>query len=286
MYSFREEFLHTLIVSVITYLIVGLIGRQASTPILITFFNCAYLFICHLNQQFSNWGGYQLDFTTVQMIITIKLSQYAFNVYDGIGAGKTSPDQERWALKAIPSPLVFLGFLYYFPGLSAGPAFEITDYISFTDLTMYKDCPNSFPSRLSALFATFLKLFTLIFCFVGLTIAGDWPTSWALCAKDSDPALSCEIGGLSGEFLALPLYLRIGYLWISSALVRYSYYFAWTLSDMASTLCGLGYNGVGKDGSLKWDRLTNCRMLDVETGQSTRTCINGWNLGNQAHIYI
>ena len=57
-FSFREQSLHTLFAAVVTYLIVAIAGSNKATPKFVFVFNCAYLFTCHIHQQFSNWGGY------------------------------------------------------------------------------------------------------------------------------------------------------------------------------------------------------------------------------------
>jgi lysophospholipid acyltransferase len=241
--------------------------------------------VCHIHQQFSNWGGYQLDFTTVQMIFTIKLSQFGWNVYDGSNSD-ASPTQRKWGLKSVPSPLELLGYLFYFPGFSAGPAFEISDYLAFTDLTLFD---GSRPSRFSAFVAFLKKIPMLVVSFVGLTLAGSYNMFWCLCdpEDEADAALMaapCEAGGLSNGYAAFPVYQRIGYIMICAALLRHSYYFAWTLADMASTLITLSYQKNPKTNEVTWDRLTNCRIMDIEFGESMRTNIGGWNLGTAKWI--
>jgi len=266
-FSFREEIFHTYVVAFFTYLLVLLNGRSSVTPAIVLVFNCLYLFVCHLHQQFSNWGGYKLDFTTVQMIVTIKLSQFAYNVYDGSRLEKASDSQKKWALKYVPSPLVFLAYLFYFPGLAAGPAFEITEYIAFTDLSLYK---GERPSRLSAIVSFFKKLILLVFCFGMMEVSKMFQTSWALCdpSDEADKKLGsspCAVGGLSNGYSAFPLVQRIAFLWVASALIRWKYYFSWTLADMASTLIGFGHKKSSDNKKRRvgpTDKLQNSRCGD------------------------
>jgi len=273
-FSFRAEAMHSLITAIVTYGIVCVFGARSFGPVLALAFNLFYMFACHLHQQLSNWGSYTLDFTAIQMMLTIKLTMFAYNVYDRSRGSKASKTQQQWSCQ-LPSMLEFLGFCYFFGGLLAGPAFEFVDYIAFTNLSLYND--SSRPSR-GALLAASCKKLAIAAIMGGLLVAaGSYSPHWAVCAYGDN---SCDAtGGVSAGFLALPLWARIGYMWLSVSLCRPSYYFAWTLADAACTLCGLAYNGVSEDGRPKFDRVTNCDVLDFEFGQSFRTVLAGWNKG-------
>jgi len=71
---------------------------------------------------------------------------------------------------------------------------------------------------------------------------------------------------------------KILYLFICTALVRYKYYFAWTLADAICNNAGIGYNGVDENGLPKWDKFTNVYILKFELATSLRESIDSWNL--------
>lgn len=88
----------------------------------------------------TDWMGYHLDFTGPQMLITIKLSTFAFDIYDGMkGNGKElSEYQKKMCLERIPTPLEYYGYIYFFAGFLSGPAFNLKEYLSFIDMSMFK----------------------------------------------------------------------------------------------------------------------------------------------------
>ena len=51
---------------------------------------------------------------------------------------------------------------------------------------------------------------------------------------------------------------------------------------MADAICnnsGLGFNGYEKDGTAKWDLISNIHVFSFEFGTNFRDCINVWNVG-------
>ena len=89
-----------------------------------------------------------------QMLITIKLTSFAFNLYDGhclkqvrlINCSSYQRCREKtlkytyWsdhALDRLPSLLEWYSYILFFPGY-IGPVCEIADYLKFSDLSMFK----------------------------------------------------------------------------------------------------------------------------------------------------
>jgi D-alanyl-lipoteichoic acid acyltransferase DltB (MBOAT superfamily) len=83
------------------------------------------------------------DFTGTQMVLTMKLTSFAYNLFDGTAdrdkvfkdydandkKGKIYADRRKYAIKQIPNLLEFFGYVFCFPCILAGPAFEYQDYI-------------------------------------------------------------------------------------------------------------------------------------------------------------
>lgn len=93
------------------------------------------------------------DFTGTQMVLTMKLTSFAYNLFDGTADAKnvfpSSPhpdkkvakvyqDRQRFAIRALPNPLEFFGYVFCFTCLLAGPAFEYSDYLDAIDGRAYK----------------------------------------------------------------------------------------------------------------------------------------------------
>ena len=84
---------------------------------------------------------------------------------------------------------------------------------------------------------------------------------------------------LSDSFLKLGLLSRILYLYGYGFTARLKYYGAWSLSEGACILTGLGYNGVDPaTGKLKWDRVTNVEPYKLETAANARAYLEAWNM--------
>ena len=54
---------------------------------------------------------------------------------------------------------------------------------------------------------------------------------------------------------------------------RTKYYSGWKLTQAATVFCGLGYNGVDKDGKQKFDKVETCKILLVETSPNPKVKI-------------
>eukprot|EP00003_Mantamonas_plastica_P006565 TRINITY_DN1538_c0_g1_i1.p2 TRINITY_DN1538_c0_g1~~TRINITY_DN1538_c0_g1_i1.p2 ORF type:complete len:458 (+),score=121.13 TRINITY_DN1538_c0_g1_i1:636-2009(+) len=221
----------------------------------------------HIYRQYTDYMGWSMDFTGPQMIITIKLTTFAYNYHDGqlsdAEAEKTLyPEQKKQAIKEMPSLLEFYSFIYFFGTYMAGPAVDIKDYLDYINGDMFdqaKDKKNPF------------SLFTMLFKLIlGFACAGVFQWGGA-----NFPLAHLH----SEEFLANSLVYRHVYLMISVTLTRYKYYFAWSLAEGALVACGMAFNGYTKDGSIKWDRALNVNILDVELGQSMKQVTDNWNIG-------
>lgn len=199
------------------------------------------------------------------MVITIKLTQFAWNVFD---FGKTQnakyKHRERNSvdIKSV-SMLEFLSFVFFFAGYLGGPAFEFQDYMRFTSNQMYKDETEK-PNLLSRLYPAFIALGTsMVFLVVFQTVAQQFNPFSLLCE---------DIG-------QLPIYKQVLIIWLTVSLNRTKYYCVWNLADGAFILSGFGYNGRDQStGKIKWDRMVNAHYFKVEFGESVREAVNNWNL--------
>ncbi len=85
--------------------------------------------------------GWSMDFTGPQMILTLKLIALAFSYSDGrnCAAKDLTPQQQAKALRTLPSPLEYFGFVYFYPSFLAGPYLEYMDYQRYIDGSQFQD---------------------------------------------------------------------------------------------------------------------------------------------------
>ncbi len=84
--------------------------------------------------------GYSADFTGPQMVITMKLTQFAFQIYDGrrgnvpvdpkcsAGAKKRLEEQYKRSIRTFPTLLEYFGFTFSFLNINAGPTTDFVEY--------------------------------------------------------------------------------------------------------------------------------------------------------------
>ena len=87
-----------------------------------------------------------LDFTMMQMVLTMKMTSFAYNYsdgspreqakIDGVLRDKTAKStlqrsflcRDKFSLVDLPTPLAYFGYTFCPTCILAGPAFEYTDY--------------------------------------------------------------------------------------------------------------------------------------------------------------
>jgi lysophospholipid acyltransferase len=95
-------------------------------PKVVFAFLLSYICGSHLYRMYVDYMGWSLDFTGPQMLLTIKLSAFAYNVADGRNLAKiTAPTGDerkdkankakaKLALTEVPSLLEYYGYTYCF----------------------------------------------------------------------------------------------------------------------------------------------------------------------------
>jgi lysophospholipid acyltransferase len=232
-------------------------------PATIFFFALAYVVVSHLYRMYVDLYGWQVDFTGPQMVLTMKLSSFAWNLYDGSKYDQlTAPKEDkrltaqmdqrkRFAIREMPSPLEYFAFQYNFSSILVGPAFEYNDYIRAVTGEAFagKDGkPQSAPGNvLSALHRLLVGVACLVINQVG------------------QPMFPIK-GMISEEMLAKPFVLRAAYAWVSLLACRCKYYFAWKVAEGGAILAGFGYEGSDpKTGKPNWTGVSNMDIIGFET---------------------
>ncbi|KAF9431185.1 lysophospholipid acyltransferase [Entomortierella beljakovae] len=226
-----------------------------------------HMSVSHLMRQLTDYRGYKLDHTGPQMILTMKLTSWAFSVYDGRRNPKDlSRNQQEHAVKDFPSLLHYLSYIFFFPAILVGPAFEYMDYIRFIECTQFRDPKTGKVRWPTGRVAAAMRSF--VFSLISLA-------SLAVISPKIDSLWTIE-----PEYKALPWILKFGYVQLSALGARFKYYAVWKMAEGACVLAGFGYNGPDpKTGKPRWDASSNIDIWGYETGESLKELADSWNKG-------
>uniref|UniRef100_A0A8C5EA46 Membrane bound O-acyltransferase domain containing 2a n=1 Tax=Gouania willdenowi TaxID=441366 RepID=A0A8C5EA46_GOUWI len=222
-----------------------------------------------------DYGMYSADFTGPMMVITQKITSLAFEIHDGMTKREgLTPSQKYLAISRMPSLLEYLSYNCNFMGILAGPTCSYNDYMAFIEGTGYrprhqenangKENGKYRQSEPSPKKDVISKLCT---CAVSL---GIYLSLCKLLPVDQS---------IDDEFVRnTPFPLQIVYLYVAMLALRPKYYFVWTLADAINNAAGFGFNGYNKDGSPRWDLISNLRILDIEFATSFKLFLDNWNI--------
>ena len=230
------------------------------------------------------------DFTGTQMVLTMKLTSFGFNLYDGTfdkskvfasyddkKKQRIYSDRRRFAIESLPNPLQFFGYIYCFTCILAGPAFEYKDYLESIDGTVFKvkdkdgklvKSKNIPSSILPAIQRLFVGVF---FMALHLYLSALYPIS----------------NIYNAEFIAkYSVFYRFPYTWISMFADRIKYYFAWKVAEGASIMGGFGFQGYDpKTGNaIGWKAVENVDIFNFETAYNVQVLSRNWNKRTQGWL--
>ncbi|RIB14495.1 MBOAT, membrane-bound O-acyltransferase family-domain-containing protein [Gigaspora rosea] len=251
-------------------------------PKLVFLFVLGHLSINHLFRQWNKVSLERYDPTGPHMVLVMKLTSFAFNVYDGRRPIKElTPHQQSKSIPSLPSLLEFLGYIFFFGGFLIGPSFDFMEYRRFVNMEMYridktdnnekhkfiKDdgklskrslyvIPNGFIPAMRKLVTGLL----LIVCLV--TFGGKYPFEWTL----------------SEEYKNLSFVNRLWYVQVAAFCARFRYYVIWLLAEGSCILSGIGFNGYDGNGYVKWNRVTNIDIIGYETADNIKQLLESWNM--------
>ncbi|KAF8875343.1 MBOAT, membrane-bound O-acyltransferase family-domain-containing protein [Gymnopilus junonius] len=184
-----------------------------------------------------------IEVTGPQMVLTMKLTTFAWNVYDG---RRKAEDLDKWQMaKRIveyPSLLEFLGYSFYFPGILVGPYLDYSEYTDLINETM--------------------MVLGLLYLGAFVVFGGKWNYSVSL----------------QDWFVHMPLWKRIGLYQLVGPIERAKYYAIWTLTEGASILTGLGFTGITPSGQPLWDGAANVKVLTIEFPENFKVLLDSWNM--------
>ncbi|KAF2637744.1 MBOAT-domain-containing protein [Massarina eburnea CBS 473.64] len=266
--------LRTLLISAYgTYLIASKIDSPFM-PWVGFVFQMGHMSINHIIRQRINDPSLT-DITGAQMVLVMKLTAFCWNVQDGrLPDSELSDFQKEHAIRTLPSLLDYTGYVFFFPALMAGPAFDYCDYSRYITTTMFTLPPGTDPSKApptrkkrkiprSGTPATIKAIIGSLWVFAFLKFS-----AWY------NPAMI-----LSDDWTKYWFLRRVWHLYMLGLTTRMKYYGVWSLAEGGCILSGIGYNGIDAvTGRAKWDRLTNIKPLDLEKAENTRAFLGNWNI--------
>jgi lysophospholipid acyltransferase len=212
-----------------------------------------------------------VDITGGQMVMVIKLGAFAWNVHDGRLKPELMTDaQKDRAIYKLPNLLDYAGYVFFFPSVWTGPAFDFVDYKRWLETSLFevpagtKPAPTHGTRRIprSGRPATIKLLTGLVWVILFLQFSTWYNAPFVL----------------SDEYTTYTLPRRIWILYMLGLTSRMKYYGVWTITEGACILSGLGYNGIDpQTHQPKWDRLENVNAWGIETAQNSRAYLDNWN---------
>ncbi|KAJ7477135.1 endoplasmic reticulum protein [Mycena galericulata] len=242
--------------------------HASAMPWVVFAFVMGHLTVNHVIRSIYELSYETLEVTGPQMVLTMKLTTFAWNVYDG---RRPAVDLDKWQMAKrvtkFPSLLEFLGYSFYFPGILVGPYLDYVDYMDLINETVFKTLAvkgksgRNVPSGRKRV--AYRKMLTgLVYLGTFIVFAGTWNYSISL----------------TPWFAEKSLFYRIAIYQICGVFERSKYYAVWTLTEGASILTGLGFTGLGPSGETLWTGAANVDVLAIEFPSNFKVLLDAWNM--------
>ena len=289
-----NEWIHLFITSVLSYTFLSILPPKVSR-IVVPAFAMTYCVCGHLHRQYTNYMGWDLDFTAAQMVLTIKLYSLSWNIYDGSliatsrqGGGKKPEELPRatkqyaeFALAECPDLLDYLGYTFCFSNVLAGPAFEFKTYQNAANGTLFqssekgrqkKKLPSVWKHVLYPLATSVACLLFYVF------ISSKLPVMDPVNPQKNRPIPLAKGSGYS-IYDDVPAWRRLIYLFFALSFQRAKYYFAWKNAEGACNLWHAGFVGYDEEGEPieVWENTVNVEILKCEAPSNIRMGTKFWN---------
>ncbi|EOA89241.1 uncharacterized protein SETTUDRAFT_37763 [Exserohilum turcica Et28A] len=284
------------VISVSMFYLVGLFDLWTGLRTIFITASGAYLIASKIHSPYMPWIGFVFlmghmsvnhiyrqavndpavfDITGAQMVMVMKLTAFCWNVQDGrLPDSELTDFQREHAIRTMPSLLDYTGYVLFFPGLMAGPAFDYADYSQYITTTMFTLPPGTDPSKAPPT----RKKRKIPRSGTPAAIKAFYGTLW-LAAFIKFSSWYYPAFFLGADWGRYNFVRRVWQLYMLGLTTRMKYYAVWSLSEGACILSGIGYNGLDpKTHRPKWDRLTNINPLEIERAQNARAYLGYWNI--------
>ncbi|KAF7966921.1 hypothetical protein HWV62_36567 [Athelia sp. TMB] len=247
-----------------------LLGSAVGTYLIAAFVkgpNMPWIVFGHIIRAWYNLSYETFEITGPQMVLTMKLSTFAWNVWDG---RRAAADLDKWQtekrIAKYPSFLEFLGFAFYFPGFLVGPYLDFASYMSLIDESVYAGAATTKKGRKvpkGRKRVAYRKMVTgLGFLALFVTMSGSW--NFGVAIQD--------------WFRQRSWLYRVAYFQVCGVIERSKYYAIWTLTEGASILTGLGFAGYSPSGASLWTGAANVDFMNIEFAPNFKVLLDSWNM--------
>lgn len=298
---FRIETMHLVIQMLITYFIINssLPGKQNWA----LWYCVAHLSLSNLYHRIYHFEDYSLNVNGPLMIMTQKLSQLAFSVYDGsrtkeekMKQFKTDKDGklsrgdaaalamfEELGIEKPPSLLALFGYCFSFFGVLLGPNHQFVDYLDLIEGRAGATPSTKFTGVIPGVKKFLFAVFWIVWSKAPAAMLGKLegtPLGWISTLEIKHIALGEFLGdGSPNPAYGYTVLQKFITMMIAMQLYRCKFYFAWSLAEGACNTSGLGYqkNAKGED----WEKVSNVAPLQVEFPDNMKCILDNWNKQTQ-----
>ena len=284
---FGPDWIHTFISSSVTYLICAF-GPRKHIGTLCFVWVMGYMTGCHIFTMYNDYMSEKFDFLRTQMVITMKLTSFAYNYFDGTydhdkvfstdparKHAKIFAQRREFAITELPSLLEFFGYVYCFPCALVGPAFEYNDYIKAINGRefQFRDAKGELVRRTPS---------TLLPALQRLAVG----VAFMLLYLRYQPTYSIAQHYQPGFIAVHSIAARTGLLLVSLLVERFKFYFVWKVAEGSAVLGGFGFEGyeAGTGRELGWRGAENIDIVGMETATSVQAFTRSWNKRTQGWL--
>ncbi|CAD7670459.1 unnamed protein product [Nyctereutes procyonoides] len=262
-FNFGNQLYHSLLCVVLQFLILRLMGRTITAVLTTYCFQMAYLLAGYY---YTATGNYDIKWTMPHCVLTLKLIGLAVDYFDGgKDLNSLSSEQQKYAIRGVPSLLEVAGFSYFYGAFLVGPQFSMNHYMKLVQGQL-TDIPGKIPnSTIPALKRLGLGLVYL----VGYTLLSPHITEDYLLTEDYE----------NHSF-----WFRCLYMLLWGKFVLYKYVTCWLVTEGVCILTGLGFNDFDERGKAKWDACANMKVWLFETTPRFTGTIASFNINTNAWV--
>eukprot|EP00605_Chrysophyceae_sp_TOSAG23-4_P001266 GSChrysophyteH1.ASY1.ANO1.1377.1 assembled CDS len=255
-----------------------------------------YMVAAHIYKLYTNsltglpYYKFPLDFTGCQMVLTMKLTSFAYNVADGANfranakkaptsaetntTRRSARSKRVYALDQLPSPLEFFGYVYCFTTIMVGPTFEYSTYEKCISGENEKKPEGK------------AKKAVEVYTGVGFnTPLGGVMAALGRFTMQANGYVTFH--GYDPVWIAAhPSHIeRYWFMFKCMFSERLKFYYIWKVAEGACILAGFGFSGYDANGNSKGYRAAeNMDVMGHEFATTVQILSRGWNKGTQGWL--
>ncbi|KJA21611.1 hypothetical protein HYPSUDRAFT_140361 [Hypholoma sublateritium FD-334 SS-4] len=259
-----------LLASIMATYLIAKYHKGSNMPWIVFVIVMGHLTANHVIRAIYGFSYETMEVTGPQMVLTMKLTTFAWNVYDG---RRKEEELDKWQqskrITKYPSLLEFLGYSFYFPGILVGPYLDFPEYMELINETMFQHAHVKATLKDGHRLPAGRKRAAYSKMFMGLVYLG----AFVLLG----PKYNFSVA-MKDEFMKMSLLKRIVIFQLGGPIERAKYYAIWTLTEGASVLTGLGFTDVGAHGEPHWNGAANVKVWLIEFPPNFKVLLDSWNM--------